>query len=254
MVILMRIGGILGALLMGGQAVAGGALGANFSADMIQNTPQQPPMQGRMFVGDGRIRTEISAQGRHSVQIVDPTAGKMWMLLPQEKLYMEMPIPASAMTGVARETNPCEGVPDMSCRRAGEETLNGRAAVKWQVTANRDGRSLRGAIWTDAEHGFPVKEQVEGRVVTELRFLGQETIDGRLTEKWAAAMNASDQSMQAMQWYDPELKIALRQDVPGGYTRELRNVRIGKQPDTLFQIPADYHKVDGPVPGATAPR
>ena len=42
----------------------------------------------------------------------------------------------------------------------------------------------------------------------------------------------------ATQWYDPELKIAIREELPGGYIRELRDIKTGKQEKDLFEIPS----------------
>jgi hypothetical protein len=251
----MRACGLVGILLACAQASAAAGFGASFSADMVQSGPQQPPVLGKMYVDDGRIRTEIGTNEQQSVQIIDPNAGRFWMLMPQQKVYAEMPVPPTASTPVGSSggNGPCARIPGASCRRAGEETLNGRSAVKWEVTANRqDGRTQQGAIWTDAKHGFPVKQLVGGEVVAELRYLGAETVNGRATEKWSAATNAAGQGVLTTQWYDPQLNIAIRQELPGGFTRELRNIRIGKQADVLFRIPADYRKVDGPVPGTAA--
>ena len=50
--------------------------------------------------------------------------------------------------------------------------------------------------------------------------------------------------MQTTQWYDRELQIAMREELPGGYFRELRNIRIGPQSDALFRVPAGYRLVE----------
>ena len=49
--------------------------------------------------------------------------------------------------------------------------------------------------------------------------------------------------MQSTQWYDPELQIAIREELSGGYFRELRDIRVAPQPDHLFTVPADYQRV-----------
>jgi hypothetical protein len=54
------------------------------------------------------------------------------------------------------------------------------------------------------------------------------------------------EAMESFQWYDPQLKIAIREELPGGAYRELRNIQIGKQSASLFQIPADYRKISAP--------
>ncbi|MGB5534442.1 MAG: hypothetical protein WBN08_00955, partial [Thiogranum sp.] len=49
--------------------------------------------------------------------------------------------------------------------------------------------------------------------------------------------------MQSTRWYDPELQIAIREELSGGYFRELRDIRVAPQPDHLFTVPADYQRV-----------
>ena len=44
--------------------------------------------------------------------------------------------------------------------------------------------------------------------------------------------------------HDPELKIAVREELSGGYFREIRNIRVEKQSATLFQVPMDYRLVE----------
>jgi hypothetical protein len=51
------------------------------------------------------------------------------------------------------------------------------------------------------------------------------------------------QSMKSTQWYDPELQIAIREELPGGYFRELRSIQLGPQPDHLFSVPDGYRLV-----------
>jgi len=51
------------------------------------------------------------------------------------------------------------------------------------------------------------------------------------------------------QWYDPELRIITREELPGGYFRELKSIEIGPQPPALFKAPADYKQVETSTSG-----
>ena len=57
----------------------------------------------------------------------------------------------------------------------------------------------------------------------------------------------NQQPTRTFQWYDPELKLAVRQEFPGGGVSELKNIRVGKQPDDMFVVPAGYSLM--PQPG-----
>jgi hypothetical protein len=58
---------------------------------------------------------------------------------------------------------------------------------------------------------------------------------------------------RTFQWFDPELDLAVRQEFPGGFVSELKNVSVGKQPDHLFSIPAGYERISAPqgMPGGS---
>jgi hypothetical protein len=72
----------------------------------------------------------------------------------------------------------------------------------------------------------------------------QET-NGRQTEKWSMQITRADgQQMTSYQWYDPELKIAIREEMQGGFVRELKNIKVGKQDAKLFKVPSGYKQVE----------
>jgi hypothetical protein len=87
----------------------------------------------------------------------------------------------------------------------------------------------------------------------EMRLVGSETLNGRTVEKWEmTATRPGGQSSVAHQWFDPELNINIREEQPGGFVSELRNISIGKQPADLFTVPNGYKIMSMPpdsVPG-----
>jgi hypothetical protein len=77
--------------------------------------------------------------------------------------------------------------------------------------------------------------------------VANETLDGRAVEKWEMVATMPNQpETRTFQWFDPELELAVRQEYPGGFVSELKNVSVGKQPDHLFSIPAGYERVSAP--------
>jgi len=77
-----------------------------------------------------------------------------------------------------------------------------------------------------------------GRRDLTCRELGSEKIEGRDTEKWEVKY----QTGIVYQWVDHRLKITIREEFPD-HIYELRNIKEGHQPDNLFQVPAEYKKV-----------
>ncbi|EXJ15328.1 hypothetical protein [Imhoffiella purpurea] len=222
--------------------------GTQFSAEMVSRGPDGQASTGRMYVGDGRMRMETNQQGREVVRITDQNRGVELLLFPDRKGYMERSIPSGQSSSrPSSGTSPCEGLQDVSCRKVGEEDVGGRAAVKWEMSIEREGRTLTGTQWVDAERGLPLKYQMPNGQSMELRMLGEETVDGRAVEKWemTSAM-PNQQPVKTFQWYDPELKLSVREEFPGGYVRELDHIQVGPQPDALFAIPDGYSRMESP--------
>lgn len=233
---------------------------AQFSADMVRRGPDGQASSGRMFVGDGRTRMEMSQQGREVVRISDQKRGMEWILFPAEQNYLERGAPPGTAGAPpppkqpSAESSPCDGMPGVACRRVGVEDVNGRPAVKWEMSASQDGQTLTGAQWLDQERGMPLKSVMPNGPTMELKILGPETIDGRKVEKWEMTMTApNEQPTRTFQWYDPELKLAVREEFPGGYVSELKNIRVGFQPDDLFGVPAGYSRMTMPQGGQPSP-
>ncbi len=82
----------------------------------------------------------------------------------------------------------------------------------------------------------------------EIRYLrgsGRRTVNGRSTQKWEFSSNAFGKPSKSYQWIDPKLYIAVKRADNDG-VKELRNIREAPQPDSLFEIPADYHRMTSP--------
>ena len=221
-----------------------------FSAEAVQIAPERQPMKTQIYVSKQAVRTESDVNNQKYIEIVFPKEGRRVMLMPQQKAYMEqrgMPAESPVMAG-KKGVSPCEGVPNTSCRKLGMEKISGRQAEKWEISTQRDGRTVRSLHWIDVERRTPLREMFSDGTIAELKILGKEEVNGRSTEKWQLTVTGSDsQSKQSLQWFDPALKIAIREELPGGYVRELKNIKVAKQPQDLFTIPAGYQRMEAPV-------
>ncbi|KAF0230600.1 MAG: hypothetical protein FD177_2853 [Desulfovibrionaceae bacterium] len=98
------------------------ASASEFTADMLQTMNGKPGMSGKAAVKDARMRMDVSMEGQRQIVITDPAAGKVLMLMPEAKMYMEMKLDPSQMGAAAiREDNTEEG----QWRSIGKETLDG---------------------------------------------------------------------------------------------------------------------------------
>ena len=96
-------------------------------------------------------------------------------------------------------------------------------------------------VWIDQARKIPIRQILPDGSTMEMRFMGDETVNGRATEKWEMKITRpGGQSSVGYQWFDPELKTNIRQEQPGGFVSELRDIKIGKQPAGLFVVPSGY--------------
>jgi hypothetical protein len=94
-------------------------------------------------------RREISDGGQKMINIAQHDKKVIWMLMPEEKMYMEMPIGQSAEKK--------EEKTDLSAYKIeqtpmGQETLNGIVMNKGKmVMTGKDGSKMGGFMWTTKE-------------------------------------------------------------------------------------------------------
>jgi hypothetical protein len=215
-----------------------------FSADAVMTVPNKKDKQTKMFVSKNAVRTEININGQDMVEIVFPDDGRAILLNPELKAYQETIIPVDKKKK-STEKGPCEEIKNAQCEFMGNESVNGIATEKWKIITNNRGQKLRTLHWIDTKRKLALREFFPDGSVAELKMLEKEKVNGRSTEKWQRTLSRPDGStMKSYQWYDPKLKIAIREEVPGGYVRELRNIKVGKQSTNLFEIPKDFTKID----------
>jgi outer membrane lipoprotein-sorting protein len=227
-----------------------------FSADIVQQGPKGQVSSGKMYVGDNRTRMEMSQQGQEIVRITDQNRHVEWILFPKQHKYMERQLPPGpAGHGVSPQflaTDPCAAMPGVICKNLGKETIDGRKAVKWEMETTHQGKTMKSVQWIDKERGLPLRQEFPNGQTMELKYSGPDLVDGRKVEKWEMVTKAPNRPpMRAEQWYDPKLNLVIRQEFPGEFSSELKNIKVGKQPDHLFAIPAGYERVSQPqgMPG-----
>lgn len=228
-----------------------------FAAETVQTGPQGPVSKGKMYVGKNRMRVETEQQGRQFIRIIDDDKQVEWILFPEQHSYMERRAPAGTPKKAERsagDTNPCATpMQGMQCAKLGTETIAGRKTDKWEITLTHQGQTIKTTQWIDTERGTPLRQEMGGGQSMELKFLSSETLEGRKVEKWEVTTTAPNQApSKSYQWYDPELRLAVRQDLPGGYVSEFKSIRVGAQPDALFSIPAGYTRIEQPAGGSGA--
>jgi hypothetical protein len=180
-----------------------------FSADMQVSDSTGRSQNLKLFVGDKRARFDRAPEANESEGIgsllIDFQNQFIFLLIPQSKMYLQ--IEGSAGTAFYRGAwmfRP--DTPKYPC--------NG-----WVSEANYRGITLR------------------------CNPAGQDTVDGRPTEKWDAA---NPEAGQGTLWYDPDLNFIVKvrriskSGVESGY--ELHNAKKEAQSPSLFEVPRGYRK------------
>jgi hypothetical protein len=221
-----------------------------YVADMVQRGPQGVVSTGRLYVSGDRRRIEVTHGSESMVNITDPASGVALTLFPSKKSYTEQAVPVGGRQG-ERPLDPCAGNPGAQCRNLGEEPVAGRSAEKWEIRYQQQGMTLTAHQWIDRERQIPLRQEMPGGQSSELRLVGGEQLNGRSVEKWEMLSSQANKApVRTYQWYDPQLRQAIKQELPGGYVSELRNIRVGAQDEALFRVPTDYEKLVMPVPPA----
>jgi len=219
-----------------------------FSATAVQIAPGQPENQKRMYVGKDIVRTDSIFNNNTLIEIVNSKEQLRLFLIPAERIFLQQKSPGPVRQTVSRELaskSPCAGIRNTSCEMLAKEMINNRQTEKWEFAENQGDQMHLSLHWIDVERHIVVREFLPDGTLTELVPLENELIDGRHTEKWLWRSLTPDGKMEtATQWYDPELKMAIREELPGGYIRELRDIKTGTQDKELFEIPDGYKQVE----------
>jgi hypothetical protein len=223
-----------------------------FSAQTLQSSPDGKSRTAQMYVGDNQVRLEHDADGQSTVEIYDLKNQRVLLLIPDKKVYMQRDLPHSGASNPMlppKDSNPCAALADAQCKKIGTDSLFGRSVVQWEVTVESQGKQLRSLHWIDDQRHMSLRDVWPDGATTESILEGTESLNGRATERWRRTTTLPDGKKQTTtQWYDPELKIAVREELPGGYFREITNIRVAPQPPALFQVPAGYRRVESDNP------
>jgi outer membrane lipoprotein-sorting protein len=135
-----------------------------FSADMTMTSQRQPePMKGKIFFDKGNMRMDMNTQRGEMSLIRDNNAKTNYMLMHERKMYIETKDGARPMGRGPKPpdvkaydpNNPCAGEEGVTCKKVGEETINGRDCDKWEFTSTDASKNR--TVWVDKKIHIPIK-------------------------------------------------------------------------------------------------
>jgi hypothetical protein len=147
-------------LILGIALLQAPAFAEDFSADVITKAPTAS-MAAKMYISGNKSRMESA--GTITISRMDKKV--VWILMPNEKMYMEQPLdPRTAATTQTKVNGEIE-------RRAeGNEVINGMKTTKYRVTIQNQGKRESMFQWVDEGMHFPIKTAaIDGSWSTEFR-------------------------------------------------------------------------------------
>jgi len=126
----------------------------DFSAD-VTSTSITGFFQGKIFVTNGKIRIETP----ESTAITRIDEKVVWLLMPVEKMYMEVPMDENMGGNIVAGSDKVPG--ELGRKLLGKERIGGKLTKKYRITYATAG--VEGVIfsWIDAGTGIPVRTAAE---------------------------------------------------------------------------------------------
>jgi hypothetical protein len=159
-----------------------------FAADM-KFTSKNMSATGKLYFGGGKVRMEMAAMGHQSIMITDSQRKVTYMLMPEQKMYMEMNAGMAAQSGGRKPAapdwhmydpaNPCSNSPDTTCQRLGPGMADGRLCDKWLFT-HKGGKTE--TVWIDQKTSIPIRTEGSDGTLMELTNINQGSQSSSLFE------------------------------------------------------------------------
>jgi outer membrane lipoprotein-sorting protein len=146
--------------------------------------------KAKIYFASDKWRLESTIQGRKSITIIRADKNVAWMLMPEQKMYMETKLGTNQLLG---RTEKLPG--EIERKKVGPESVNGMSCEKYLITYKADEKA---------------------------------------------------ESTQVYQWISRENIPVKFAAIDGSWSSEYRNISKGKQPDSLFELPAGYKKFELP--------
>ena len=229
-----------------------------YSADAVYRAPDGQESTGRVVKSGPDMRLEFTENGRSVVQIIRRAEGTMYVLDPATQSYFKVQGLPDPNAGEAVYVPPCDlEDPSITCRFLGNEVTSGITAEAWEIgqpgQPGQAGQSSR-ILWDGARQRALRQEFSDGTVMA-LTFKAMEQINGRSVENWAITVTSPNQQPKSGSWYyDPEIRVEIRESLPSGEMRSLENIFVGTVDPGAFTVPAGWAEVappQAPAPGGS---
>jgi hypothetical protein len=248
---LVRLVWLLGIFCCGQALLHAEVQTRGFEASIKKSGPDGTYIEGRLFASGPELRIETRTPRGIRVSLMNRDSLKLIDMDPESRTYRETQVTEELkpLFGIIRCNHelPCLKPSASDCVALGDTMVNGRLASRWISTKGPGGYRQQ---WVDLERGWVLRSHTPGlKAQMSLRFIGLESLEGRLVEKWERRQEIAFQPPQVSWfWYDRTLELAVREEWLGGYVQAISNIRPGVQPGWLFEVPAEYRRIGSMAP------
>lgn len=217
---------------------------SSYSATAIHAAPGQPETSGIVIKSGENMRLEYEQNGQKIIQILLPEQRAMYILEPVSRTYFELRGQAVPDTIGAGTATPCDDQSGLAlCKRVGSDTVSGISVERWLMAANPQTKPLS-ILWDPTRRQALRQDYPDGGSMV-MRFKSMQTLNGRAAEHWSIETSTPGNDLKTGGWwFDPELRVVVREELPDGAVRQLVNIIVGAVDPVAFTIPQGWQKRD----------
>ncbi len=218
-----------------------------YTAQAIHAFANEPEDVGKIVKSGAKLRLEFMRDGKDVIQILLPELGAMYILDPATQTYVEILGATMPLTSIEGYVSPCpEQTQGMTCQKTGTDVVSGIKVERWILSTQTQSRPLV-ILWDSARRRALRQDFPDGGSM-KMAFKTMEDLNGRSTEHWTINLALPGQDAQTGDWwFDPELRVVVRENLPGGETRRLENIVVGPVDPSAFAIPEGWHEQQAPT-------
>lgn len=140
------------------------ALAVEFSADQVVKAKGMGSFDAKINFTEKKWRTEANVAGQHTISIVRTDKNVTWVLMPEEKMYMENKIDPSQRIATSKKMTG-----EIKREKLGRESVNGINCEKSKITYKEGTKTASVYLWL-SDDGLPVKsEAADGSWSSEMK-------------------------------------------------------------------------------------
>jgi hypothetical protein len=235
---------LLGVLTLAGPALAQTL--PSYTAETVQTAPDQPDRAGKIAKSGQFLRLEFTQDGQHIIQILRPTEGLTYVLYPDTHRYLEQHGRKQPEEFADSYTPPCPAEAEangLTCRRLGLEVYQSIPVERWHIGAAGDPNQML-ILW-DPSRKRALRQEMSNGTLVQMTFLGTQKVENRDAEHWVTEISRQGAAtLRNEWWYDPGLKLVLRETLPDGTQRHVQNITVGPVDPGLFTVPDGWQRIE----------